>query len=107
MFLGYFESQKDLLRHADRLIFWENIATKKLCQDFPWNVGKNKIIKLSTPEKILLVEDLRDSIVSDESAVPVPQSHMEELDRRLKRYGSPPGTLLSLEELRARIEKRK
>ena len=67
----------------------------------------HEIIKLSTPEKILLVEDLWDSIASDESAVPVPQSHMEKLDRRLKRYGSPPGTLLSLEELRTRIEKKK
>jgi len=54
-----------------------------------------------------LVEDLWDSIASYDSAVPIPQSHMEELDRRLKRYGAPPGTLLSLEELRTRIEKRK
>jgi putative addiction module component (TIGR02574 family) len=67
----------------------------------------HEIAKLSTPEKILLVEDLWDSIASDESAVPVPQSHMEELDRRLNRYGSSPGTLLSLDELRTRIEKRK
>ena len=66
-----------------------------------------EITKLSTPEKILLVEDLWDSISSDESAVPVPQSHREELDRRLKRYGSLPGNLLSHEELRTRIEKRK
>ena len=66
-----------------------------------------EITKLSTPEKILLVEDLWDSIASDESAVPVPQSHMEELDRRLKRYESAPGTLLSLEELRKRVERRK
>jgi len=67
----------------------------------------HEITKLSTPEKILLVEDIWDSIASDESDVPVPQSHMKELDRRLKRYGSSPGTLLSLEELRTRIEKRK
>ena len=66
-----------------------------------------EIIKLSTPENILLVEDLWDSIASDESAVPIPQNHMEELDRRLKRYGSPPGNLLSLDELRTRIKKRK
>ena len=66
-----------------------------------------EIIKLSTPEKILLIEDLWDSIASDESAVPVPQSHMEELDRRLKKYESAPGTLLSLEELRKRVERRK
>jgi len=67
----------------------------------------HEIIKLSTPEKILLVEDLWDSIALDESAVPVPQSHIEELDRRLKRYESPPGNLLSLVELQTRIEKRK
>ncbi|MEW6574172.1 MAG: addiction module protein [Bacillota bacterium] len=66
-----------------------------------------EISKLSTPEKILLVEDLWDSIAADESAVPVPQSHMEELDKRLERYESVSGDLLSLEELRARIEKRK
>jgi putative addiction module component (TIGR02574 family) len=66
----------------------------------------HEITKLSTPENILLVEDLWDSIASDESAVAVPQSHTEELDRRLNRYGSSPGTLLSLEELRTRVEKR-
>lgn len=66
-----------------------------------------EITKLSTPEKILLVEDLWDSIASDESVVPVPQSHIEELDKRLKKYESAPGNLLSLEELRAKVEKRK
>jgi putative addiction module component (TIGR02574 family) len=66
-----------------------------------------EITRLSTPEKILLIEDIWDSIASDESAVPVLQSHMEELDRRLKRYESSPGTLLSVEELRTRVEGRK
>ena len=66
-----------------------------------------EISKLSTPEKILLVEDLWDSISSDESAVPVPKSHKTELDRRFKRFESAPGSLLSLEELRTKIEKRK
>jgi putative addiction module component (TIGR02574 family) len=66
-----------------------------------------ELTTLSTPEKILLVEDLWDTIASDESGVPVPQSHIEELDRRLKRYKSAPGMLLSLEELRTRIERRK
>jgi putative addiction module component (TIGR02574 family) len=67
----------------------------------------HEITKLSTPEKILLVEDLWDSIASDESNVPVPQSHIGELDTRLKRYESTPGKLLSLDDLRTRIEKRK
>ncbi len=66
-----------------------------------------EITKLSTPEKILLVEDIWDSIASNEAVVPVPQSHMEELTSRFKRYESAPGNLLSLEELQARIEKRK
>jgi len=66
----------------------------------------SEIAQLSTPEKILLVEDLWDSIASDESSVLTPESHMEELDRRLKCYESNPGNLLSLEELQGRIEKR-
>jgi putative addiction module component (TIGR02574 family) len=66
-----------------------------------------KIDGLSTSEKIQLVEDLWDRIAVDESSVPVRQSHKEELDRRLRRYKSHPGNLLSLEELQARIERRK
>jgi len=66
-----------------------------------------EITKLSTPEKILLVEDIWDSIASEEAVVPVPQSHIEELDRRFKKYESAPGNLLSFEELQAKIEKRK
>jgi putative addiction module component (TIGR02574 family) len=63
-----------------------------------------EIKRLSIPEKILLVEDLWDSIASDESRVPVPQSHIDELDRRLTKYRSHPGDLLSLEELQKRID---
>lgn len=66
-----------------------------------------QIEKLSIPEKILLVEDLWDSISSDESAIPVPQSHMTELDRRLAKHKSSAGELLSLDELQKRIELRK
>jgi putative addiction module component (TIGR02574 family) len=66
-----------------------------------------EIAGLSTPKKILLAEDLWDSIRSDESSVPIPQRHIEELDRRLKRFTSYPGDLLSLEELQRRIETRK
>ena len=66
-----------------------------------------EIANLNTPEKILLVEELWDSIALDESKVPVPQSHIYKLDKRLKSYESNPGNLLSLEELKTRIEKRK
>ncbi len=66
-----------------------------------------EISKLSTPEKILLVEDLWDSISADESSIAVPESHRAALDNRLKRYQSAPGKLLSLDDLKARIEKKK
>lgn len=63
-----------------------------------------EIARLTVPEKILLLEDLWDSIASDESSVPVPASHREELDRRLAQYEKEPGQLLTLDELRGRIE---
>ncbi len=66
-----------------------------------------EIAKLSAQEKILLVEDIWDSIALDESVVPIPRSHIDELDRRLSMHESAPGNLLTLEELQARIEKRK
>ena len=66
-----------------------------------------EINSLSTSEKILLVEDLWDRIAVDESSVPVPQSHKEELDKRLRRYKSHPGNVLSLEEIQERVERRK
>ena len=66
-----------------------------------------QIDKLSIPEKILLVEDLWDNIYSAELVVPVPQSHISELEKRLTRHQSNPGELLSLDELRKRIESRK
>lgn len=66
-----------------------------------------EIARLTTPEKILLLEELWDSIASEESSVPVPQSHREELDRRLAEHEKNPGKLLTLEELRARVEARR
>ena len=54
-----------------------------------------------------MLEDLWESIASDESSVPVRQTHMRELDKRLKSYESDPGNFLSLEDLQARIERRK
>jgi len=66
-----------------------------------------EIAKLSTREKILLVEDLWDSISAERSSIPIPESHKVELDKRLKRYEASPGSLLSLDDLQARIEKRK
>ena len=66
-----------------------------------------EIANLSTPEKILLVEDLWDSISSEQDLLSVPQSHKDELDNRNNSYNSSPGNLLTLSDLQERIEKRK
>ena len=62
------------------------------------------LTRLTTAEKILLLEDLWDSIAAEESSVPVPDSHREELDRRLAEYEKDPGNLLTLDDLRRRVE---
>ena len=61
--------------------------------------------QLTDPEKILLVEEIWDIIAADEADVPVPDSHLQELDRRISRYRSNPGKLLTLEELQRRLLK--
>ncbi len=66
-----------------------------------------QIAELSKPEKILFVEDLWDDIATDESGIPIPDSHRKELDRRLQAHKKSPGNLLTLEELIVNIEKRK
>ncbi len=65
------------------------------------------LAKLSTAEKILLLEELWDSIAADESAIPVPDSHKAELDRRMGKAKASPGSLLTLDELKTRIDRRK
>jgi len=66
-----------------------------------------EIARLSTPEKILLAEDLWDSIRSDESSVPILSAISRNWIEGIRRFTSHPGDLLSLEELQRRIQKRK
>ena len=63
-----------------------------------------EIARLTAAEKILFVEELWDSIASEQSNVSVPSSHCEELDKRLVDYEKDPGRLLTLEDLQRRIE---
>ena len=66
-----------------------------------------KLARLTAAEKLLLIEELWDSIASDESSVPVPKSLRVELDKRYERYKAQPDSLLTLEELKDRINRRK
>ena len=66
-----------------------------------------EIADLSISEKILFVEDLWDNISVNDSNIFIPQSHINELEKRNIRYKANPGNLLTLEQLQNRIEKRK
>lgn len=70
-------------------------------------INMSEIKKLSMPEKILLVEDLWESIAADASVMPIPESHKSELQRRLALFDHHPGDLISLEELKSGIANRK
>jgi len=66
-----------------------------------------QIIQLSIPEKMLLVEELLESIYAAEVDVAIPHDHILELENRLSRHTTNPDDLLSFEELRKGIELRK
>jgi len=61
------------------------------------------LVELPTKEKILLVENLWDSIRSEIMTNPIPKSHKEELDKRQNTLNK--DNLLSLEDLKNRIKK--
>jgi len=63
--------------------------------------------ELSESEKLLLAEEIWHSLTRDESSVPVPDSHMKELQKRLTRQRANPGPLLTLEELQQRLAARR
>ena len=66
-----------------------------------------EVAALSTQEKIVLLEELWDSIRDRQDQIPVPDSHKTELDKRFNRHEKFPGEILTLDELRSRIESRK
>jgi putative addiction module component (TIGR02574 family) len=65
------------------------------------------IMEMPVEQKILLLEDVWDSILSDSNRVPVPKSHRKELDRRLKKYEHNASALLNDQQLRDAVDTRK
>ena len=65
------------------------------------------IDRLSLAERILLVEDIWDSIAAEQNALPLPPEQRRELDRRLEAYrvdgnrGTPAGE--SIERIRRAV----
>lgn len=64
------------------------------------------VLKMPLEQKILLVEDVWDSIRTQSKRIPVPESHKKELDRRVERYSNNPSALLTDEQLKKTIGSR-
>ena len=62
------------------------------------------IDRLSLAERILLVEEIWDSIAAEAEALEVPQSHKDELDCRLAAYHADPRAGSSWEDVKSRLQ---
>lgn len=71
------------------------------------NLESLGIDKLSIAERLLLVEEIWDSIAARPETLPIPDSHKEELARRLAAYEANPRAGAPWEEVKARILKKK
>jgi putative addiction module component (TIGR02574 family) len=67
------------------------------------SIAQTPASKLSVAERILLVEELWDSIADEPEAVPLTPSQAAELDRRLRRYRRSRTSGASWEQVKARL----
>lgn len=65
------------------------------------------IKKLSVAERILMVEEIWDSIAEDQSALPIMAAQRRELDRRLRAHEESPDDAAPWKVVKARIKKQK
>lgn len=61
------------------------------------------ILRLSVAERILLVEDIWDSIANNPEAIELPESQRAELDARLAAHRRDPSAGIEWEELKKRL----
>ena len=63
----------------------------------------DEILDLPVPDRIRVVEEIWESIVSAPETLPVPQSQRDELDRRLKLHQEDPEAATPWETVRSRL----
>jgi putative addiction module component (TIGR02574 family) len=69
----------------------------------PINIADIKA--LSIPERILLVEEIWDSIAAEQEAIPVTDAQRDDLDRRIARSDASPGEGEAWETLKQRLQR--
>lgn len=68
---------------------------------------REEIKRLDVAERILLAEEIWDSIVENQEAVAISQAQKDELEQRLEFYSNAPEKGLSWQEVKSRIQKSK
>lgn len=67
-------------------------------------ISLSELEKLSTSERLQLVQDLWDSIAAEPESVPVTDAQKEELDRRLDAHQTKGDESISWSQLRERLQ---
>jgi len=67
-------------------------------------VNMADILALSIPERILLAQEIRESIAAEQEGTPLTESQRNEMDRRNGLYEASLDVGSSLDEVRARLE---
>jgi putative addiction module component (TIGR02574 family) len=68
---------------------------------------REEIKRLDVAERILLAEEIWDSILENQEAVTVSKAQKDELERRLESYARTPEEGSSWQEVKARVQKSK
>ena len=70
------------------------------------NVPIEELLKLTVAERVLLVEDLWDSIAADPEGLPLTDQQKREIDRRLAEHDEDPSSAVPWEQVRERLYKK-
>ena len=71
------------------------------------SVPIEEILNLSIKKRLELIEEIWDSIASDEQAIPLTSAQRRELDRRKREHRADPTVATPWSEVRDRLQKRK
>jgi putative addiction module component (TIGR02574 family) len=69
--------------------------------------GQFDFTKLSIPERIILVQDIWDSIAAEQQPLDLTDGERQELEQRLQEHLDNPDDVVPWEEIKAEIQRRK
>jgi putative addiction module component (TIGR02574 family) len=75
-----------------------------MVKDMERSLTPSKIKELSVVERILLVEDIWDSIAAEQELMETTEAQKIELDRRIASYNASPNEGRSFEEIKVRLK---